>query len=146
MKITEFRKVGFSSGSAPAIAKLKRWIDRARIPGEKFGSMYFVWIDKHLNLRWPPGKTSISELQASTENSLADALIPAPLGTKMNSADLRSVTESRLFPVEALGNYQPGMVTSEDNPAISTVIDEFESSWLRDQNYSASSWWGQVLC
>ena len=50
MKISDFRKVGFSSGSAPAIAKLKRWIDRATIPGEKFGSMYSVRIDMNLDL------------------------------------------------------------------------------------------------
>ena len=107
MKISDFRKVGFTSGSAPGIATLKRWIDRGTIPGEKFGSMYFVWIDKSLDPVWPPGKVSI-ELQASTGNATAD-------------------------------DHQSGIVTSKDNPTLSAVIDEFESSWLRDQEYSASS-------
>ncbi len=137
MKISDFRRVGFSSGSAPGIATLKRWIDRGKIPGEKFGSMYFVWIDKNLDLVWPPATASTSELQASTTDAMSAALLSARLST--SASDLHSVTESRLLVDKIHSDRQAGRDTCKDNPTIGDAIDEFESSWLRDQEYSASS-------
>ena len=72
MAISDFRKIGFVGKKAPSITTLKRWIDGGQIPGEKLGTMYYVWINQTLELEKPPRADITSKMK--TGNNEADRI------------------------------------------------------------------------
>lgn len=72
MAISDFRKIGFVGKKAPSITTLKRWIDNGQIPGEKLGTMYYVWVNQTLELEKPPSAELISKMK--TGNEVADRI------------------------------------------------------------------------
>ena len=49
MKITDYRELRFTQGSAPDLRTLKRLINEGELCGKRIGKTYYIEVDEHLN-------------------------------------------------------------------------------------------------
>lgn len=50
MRITSYLQAAYVEGEAPAHATIRRGIDDGKIPGERIGGVYYVYVDSDLRL------------------------------------------------------------------------------------------------
>lgn len=67
MLLSEYQKSGFT-GRPPCIATLRNHVGQGKLPGEKVGGLWYVFVDEN-------GEPWTEQPVASTGNALADRLL-----------------------------------------------------------------------